>query len=495
MNTKRNCLPVFCLLAVSLVLSPLGRTLAPAFSADTPNVPRTAEIPAPDSDIAPPPAGPVLNVGLARIDITPDTPIRLSGYAARTSESVGVRQKLCAKALAIGTAPEKCLLITVDCTGLPRSLTDRIKDSISRNTEITPERIAFAASHSHTAPMIAGYLDKLFAFGSHPVTPDQQTRIDRYSARLEEKLLRIALEAAAQSFPARLAWTRGSACFAANRRPAGGPVDHDLPLMKVTDLRGNLRAVIFGYACHATTIHPADNRISPDWPGAACSYIEQHFPDATAMVIIGCGADSDPSPRGAPENAQRHGRQIADEVRRLFEQADFTPISGPVDARIATVNLKFAQPDAEPMPYTIQTWTFARRLAMVFLEGEVVVDYSLRLKDSAKDTLGAVAVWPFAYCNSVPGYVPSERVLREGGYEPEGSTPYYGLPGPFAPGIEDKIINQALQQIKTSLRTPSPRKTSPASPTTGSAGPSSSLNLRNLPRTPETTIPPLLPTI
>ena len=77
--------------------------------------------------------------------------------------------------------------------------------------------------------------------------------------------------------------------------------------------------------------------------------------------------------------------------------------------------------------YAIQTWAFGDVLAMVFLPGEVVVDYSLRLKRE----LDGLRLWINAYANDAPCYIPSERVLREGGYEGGGAMVYYDVPGPF----------------------------------------------------------------
>jgi neutral ceramidase len=144
------------------------------------------------------------------------------------------------------------------------------------------------------------------------------------------------------------------------------------------------------------------------------------------------------------------------------------PISGPLRAAYAVVDLPFApapgradwharrqSPDqyvrrhaglmlealdrdgqlpvvqAEP----VQVWRFGRDLTLVALGGEVVVDYALRLK---RDHPGE-RLWVAAYSNDVFGYVPSRRVLQEGGYEGGGAMIYYGKPGPFAPEVEELI--------------------------------------------------------
>jgi hypothetical protein len=88
------------------------------------------------------------------------------------------------------------------------------------------------------------------------------------------------------------------------------------------------------------------------------------------------------------------------------------------------------------VPYLIQTWTFGDNLALVFLPGEVVVDYSLRLKREFQ----AQRIWINAYANDVPCYIPSERILQEGGYEGGGAMIYYDKPTRLATGIENAIV-------------------------------------------------------
>lgn len=69
--------------------------------------------------------------------------------------------------------------------------------------------------------------------------------------------------------------------------------------------------------------------------------------------------------------------------------------------------------------------------------GEVVVDYSLRLKKE----LAGPAVWVAGYSNDVMGYIPSRRVLEEGGYEAGGAMLYSPThPGPWAPALEEQIV-------------------------------------------------------
>lgn len=403
-------------------------------------------------------------VGVARVDITPAHPVRLSGYAVRKTESEGVAQKLWAKALAIGSDREgPALLITVDNTGVPEHIRDEVVRRLQKR-KIPPDRVAICSTHTHSAPYLAGYLPTLFG---EPLPLPHQLRVATYTAELTDAIERVSLAALKNRKPGRLSWAQGKAGFAANRRPQGGPVDHDLPVLAVNDPRGKLRALFLNYACHCTTLGGNLNQVHGDWAGYAQEILERDHPEATVLVAIGCGADANPQPRGDLELARRHGNEIATNVAYLLANR-LTPVRGKLECRAQQIELPFDTPptraewetrakqsdyvgyharwnlakldrgEALPtrLPYLIQTWNFGNDLAMVFLPGEVVVDYSLRLKRE----FDAARLWVNAYANDVPCYIPSERVLTEGGYEGGGAMTYYGWPTRLAPGLESLII-------------------------------------------------------
>ena len=99
------------------------------------------------------------------------------------------------------------------------------------------------------------------------------------------------------------------------------------------------------------------------------------------------------------------------------------------------------------MSLPVQTWTFGDDLTMVFLGGEVVSEYSLRLRRE----LDASRLWVNAHSNSVPCYVPSQRMFAEGGYEVGGSMDYYGWPTRLAVGTEDRVIAAVRELVPASF--------------------------------------------
>ncbi|HMJ64724.1 MAG TPA: neutral/alkaline non-lysosomal ceramidase N-terminal domain-containing protein, partial [Candidatus Binatia bacterium] len=404
-----------------------------------------------------------LSAGVAKIDITPAYPVRMTGYAVRTTEATNAAQHIWAKALAIGDK-EPALFITVDNCGVQGIMVDDLARRL-RNERVTPERIAVCSSHTHSAPMVNGFAPNIFATD---IPPEHQQRIDHYTKELADKLEQVSRAALNDRKPAQLSWSQGQARFAANRRTQGGPVDHALAMLRVTDTSGKVRAIIANYACHCTTLGGEFNQFHGDWAGYAQEFLQRDNPDAIALISIGCGADANPSPRGKLENAQQHGEEIAAEVKNLLGRT-FVPLNELPRFQSKQIQLPFQkhftreeweerakQPAIvgyharknlarldrgenlpATLPYRISTWTFGDELAMVFLAGEVVVDYSLRLKkefDSAR-------LWVTAYANDVPCYIPSRRILQEGGYEAEGSLWYYDRPARLAPESEDLIVN------------------------------------------------------
>jgi len=417
-----------------------------------------------------------MEVGVARIDITPEGPIRMAGYAARKKiESEGVLQRLEAKALAFGNdKQEPSILITVDLVGIPGHVTQKLQTHLAKKIGLNPAQLVICASHTHSGPEVGNLLNILQyrgekAYSDSLLSINELVHISHYVDLLTQKLEQVSIEAMKDRKPAHVAWGQGQALFAKNRRTAGGPVDVALPIIRINEPSGKLRAVLVNYACHGTTLSGEVNKMHGDWMGEAQRQIEARHPGAIGMVAIGCGADANPQPRGTMENVEMHSKEIAENVEKLLTSAQLQPLTVPPVGKIKWVKLPFAhvptvpelinltQEDktvkgyyarlaldriarGNPIPtelnYPIQTWAFGNELLMINLAGEVVVDYAIRLKEE----IGAERVWINAYSNDVPCYIASRRVIKEGGYEADVSMYYYDKPSPFAEEVEDIIV-------------------------------------------------------
>jgi len=426
-----------------------------------------------------------LQVGVAKVDATPTTPIRLSGYAARKSESEGIEQRLHVRAIAIGTGKQDVsVLMTLDSMAIPRELTEEVAARLKEKLGLPRERLVVCGTHSHGAPCLTNAAPNIFG---HPVTAEEQAHIDRYTREVADRLEQAAVAAVADLKPATLAVARGSVGFAANRRKpiapgVPGPVDQELPVMVARGADGAVRAIVANYACHCTTGGPDVNKVHGDWAACACDDLEAAYKGAVALVTIGCGADANPSPRGTLALARQHGAAVASEVARLlkspeqFKPIDVAPVgrfkvfeaaydrlptkeqletlakeqtAAGANARIQLERWARDGKLAETIPYTVQSWTFGDELTMVFLAGEVVVDYDLRLKHDFDPN----RLWVTAYANDVLCYIPSRRILAEGGYEAEGAMVYYARPTRFAPAIENDIVRAVHSIVPEGFRT------------------------------------------
>lgn len=422
-------------------------------------------------------------LGAAKVDITPDTPVRMYGYAARKTESEGVAGRLKATALAIGgdDGEGPAVLLAVDCGAVPPAMRETVLRRVQARVFLKAERFVLANSHCHSGPDLKGMN---FMEGT------EREHLAHYAARLTDRLERVVLGALAGRRPGRLAWTQGTVGFAANRRVLqdgkwkgfgavkDAPVDHSLPLLKATDAQGKLLAVVLNYACHNTTLRGNFKQIHGDWAACAQEFIEADNPGAVALVTIGCGADSDPCPHSTVELCREHGRAMADEVQRLLA-GPFQPVSGAIVAQCRPIEFRFAplpaidelrakalksyslkrlvamldrgeKPPAA-RPYTVATWTFGNDLAMIFLSDEVVVDYALRLRRE----LDGARLWINAYCQEVSGYVVSDRLIGEGGYEANNSVSAqvtWGQPETLQPSMEQQIVARVRELLPERFR-------------------------------------------
>ena len=428
--------------------------------------------------------------GTATIDITPDRSLWMAGFAARTQASQGVALPLHAKALALKVDKQPtAVLVAVDLLGVTARMTDRVAALVQRRLGLRRANILFNASHTHCGPVVDEQLS--VAYG---LTAAQLADIRTYTTQLEEKLATVIANAVSRLEPAKLSYARDETDFAANRRTAYvplGPVDRTVHVLRVDSLDGALRAIVFGYACHNTTLPPTIVQYHGDYAGVAQATLEKRHAGTTAMFVAGCGADVNPAPRGTIDLVNTHGTSLADAVDRAMNSP--APIAATLRTAYGTVDLPFVDEEARArwhsrlkidaiylerhaavmktlidrdgrLPVSqrdpIQVWEFggdargdsttvrpssgtASAFTLVALGGEVVVDYALRL---ARD-YPARRMWVAGYSNDVFGYVPSLRVLREGGYEGGDAMIYYARPGPFNEQVEELIVGKVHQLI------------------------------------------------
>lgn len=425
--------------------------------------------------------------GVAKVAITPTNSIWLTGFAGRTNVSQGKLHELYVKALALeDNKGGKAVLITSDLLGFPATVAESIAGSLEKQHGLSRDRVLFNSSHTHGAPALASPAH--FIYGPQ-ASSEQWQQIEEYTRDLERKIVDTVGHALKNLKPARLGYGEGKANFGVNRRKmtasgiqsfvpnSEGPIDRAVPVLRVTDKKGRALALVFGYAAHPTTITmgPHYYDFSADFPGFAQEFLEQEHPGALAMFVQGCGGDVMVHPRGTVELASEYGTQLSKAVGNILK-GSMKPVRGPLKPVYAKVPVEFAPaPTREKLeeiaktgdlyhrwharemlkklehegglprtyPYPLQVWQFGEDLTMIAMAGEVVADYSLRLKKE----LGEKTLWVAGYSNDLCAYIPSRRVLEEGGYEGEGAMVYYMQPGRFAPSVEETIVTEVHRLV------------------------------------------------
>jgi hypothetical protein len=425
------------------------------------------------------PAATGWSAGVARVVVTPTEPIFMKGYGSRTRPSEGVRQDLFVKALALrDDANAISVMVTSDLHSYTRRMSDTIADAVGRKHGIPRDRLILNGSHTHSGPAVTA---ESVLRPAEDINAEQEAVVRRYTAKVLDQIVDLIGRAIADLQPADVAFGQGSAAIGVNRRRLRdgtrhlpGVVDQDVPVLSVRRANGDLRAVVFGYACHATAA-PADYQIGADWPGYAQAAIESEFPGATAMFMNGCGADCDPAPRSTLAAPKMHGEVMAMAVGQVL-QRQMRRLAGPIAAAFDYADIPFQTPPtrqaleevlktatgmrarhakqllatldrdgriADRYPYPVQVWRFGSGQTLIALGGEVVVDYSLRFKTE----YGWDTTWVAGYSNDVMGYIASHRVLKEGGYEGGGAMVNYGRPGPLGDAVEEVIAGKVRELV------------------------------------------------
>jgi hypothetical protein len=418
--------------------------------------------------------------GLARRVITPQEPMLMAGYASRTEPFDDVLHDLWAKAVALedenGT---RVVLVCVDIIGLATKFCDEVGARVADRWGVPRANLVFSASHTHSGPMLFDVIEVML-WGNGD---EHQSRIEKYTHQLADTLTEIIGEALGNLEPANVNFGRGQAMFAVNRRtptPTGfgnaynptAPSDLEVPVLQITAPDGATRAIVCDYACHTTTL--SGQQISGDWAGYAQLELEERIPGAQAMIMLGCAADQNPLPRGEIVQAKTYGAQICTAVLRALG-GSLQALNGPLQVHYETIELALqphtraefearlnnessdiwikrhaelmlqhydAGAPLQKIQYPVQAISFGNDCVLLVLSGEVVVDYSLR----AKRELGIENLIVIGYANGIAAYIPSLRVLREGGYEGGDSRIYFGLPTPFAEDVEDRIFD-AIERV------------------------------------------------
>ncbi|MDR3635817.1 MAG: neutral/alkaline non-lysosomal ceramidase N-terminal domain-containing protein [Isosphaeraceae bacterium] len=430
---------------------------------------------------------PSWKAGVAKAVVTPETAVWLAGYGTKRPPD-GKLHDLWVKALALeDERGHRAVLITSDFQGVPRSMSDPVFERVQKRYGLQRHQIMFTFSHNHCGPRLG---DDLVDY--YPVEAEQVKLVEEYTALMVEKVAALVGESLANLAPAELRLGAGTATFAVNRRnnreadvpallakgtPLAGPVDHSVPVLTVTRPGGALAAVLFGYACHPTTLN--FTTWCGDYPGFAQRELEQAHPGASAMFVNTCGGDQNPLPRRSVDLCRRYGHMLATAVEDVLKQplktvtpalktafelvelpylkvvtreelTAFLRDGNPIRARWAARMLRkldAGEAFRPSYPYPVHAWRLGGEMLVIGLGAESVVDYALRFKKE----FGA-GTWVCGYTDDMIAYIPSRRVWEEGGYEGGSNLFEYGRPAlRWGEDVEDRIaatVQKLVNQVR-----------------------------------------------
>lgn len=425
----------------------------------------------------------------AKAVITPQEPMYLAGFAGREVPAESTAMELFAKTLAIEDAKgTRFVMVTLDLVEVTHQLREVVAKEVKAKFGLPEKSLLMNCSHTHCGPELK-YTELEFMGLTDPL---RKERCLRYNAFLTDKIVSIIGESLQTLAPATISHGHARCGFAMNRRlksdkPTDDPylnspnpegvVDHDVPVLTVTTADNRLAAILFGYACHNTSM--SIKQWHGDYAGHAQAMIEEAHPGTVALFMMGCGGDQNAYPRFSPIFSMRHGQSLATAVEAAID-AKPKPITGPLHIDWQTTRLDYESiPTAADLEKRLETssgydrkWDerrlfalnkgelrdhydfpvqlvrFGDALTFVGLGGETCVDYSLRLK---REFTGPGKLWIAGYCNDVLAYIPSKRVLHEGGYEAYRSIIYWSNPlhpEKFADTLEERIIGKVHEMWK-----------------------------------------------
>ena len=426
----------------------------------------------------------VWKAGVAKAVITPDKSVWLAGYGTRRSPD-GKLHDLWMKALALEDQNGKrAVLITSDFQGVPKEMSDLVFEQVKLKHGLDRSQIMFTFSHNHCGPRLGNDLVDYY-----PVDAEQVQLVEEYTSLMVKRTVELVGQSLANLNPASLSLGEGRATFAVNRRnnreadapsmiergiPFVGPVDHSVPVLKVTRPDGKLEAILFGYACHPTTL--SFLTWCGDYPGFAQLELEQSHPGSTAMFVNTCGGDQNPLPRRSVELCQRYGHMLAVGVEEALAQP-LTPVTTGLRTAFEIVDLPYLKTvtreeldvfakdnnairarwaarllkqldDGEVFstsyPYPVHAWRLGKEMLVIGQGAETVVDYAIRFKGEF-----GPGTWVCGYVDDMISYIPSRRVWDEGGYEGGSNLYEYGRPAlRWSGDVEDRIAQSVKKLVK-----------------------------------------------
>lgn len=426
-----------------------------------------------------------LEIGCAKVDITPQQAVPLAGFAVRNNEPyAGIRSRIYLRALYLRQRDEKgnmrnALIVSADLLWWGSDRMPHIRRALHERWGLRPEAIVLNGTHSHSGPQASFRFHRLLG------------RADAgYVEELERKLLEAVALAEAIAEPVRIERGSGQSAIGVQRRKYAdgkvfggpnpdGPMDREVSVVRFLGESGATKAAIVHYACHPVTT--SENFVSSEFSGKAMETLERRLGGgAVCLYLQGTCGDINIFKTSAPpeltddyEIIDYFGTRLADTVGEVLA-GPMTPLAPkPLGGEAWSVPLALkpsetreqleaiaakgespydewavemlGRPDGERpdrLVLEMSRLDVAEGLSLLAMNAEVVVEYGLFVK-----RLTGGQVLPVPYSNGMLGYVPTKEQIRHGGYEPVLSTYYFHMPGRFDESIEETLRANLTEKL------------------------------------------------
>ena len=423
-----------------------------------------------------------MKIGFSRHNINPTWPLELWGFAKRHGKSDGILSDLYVRVLTVSGENTSLVIISLDVGAIGGDFADHIKEDISKKIKIDKNNIIISTTHTHSAPALI----KLRNAG----IPDE-----RYMNMIQSIIRKTVVKANKDQIPAKFGYGFGKLDFGVNRRENeirsdllqnSGLIDPDVSVVRIDNLEDIPLVVLFNYAVHPVTLYADNIKVSADYPGEACKYIENNL-NCEAMFLQGTCANINPKIFGDFEKTKTIGKALGSEVIRVAEEVEtheissfeFTPhrVKLPIEKppsidEITEIisrheNFYSAEPtifEETELEWALDLYSILNKnpkvipqyvdqsvgilklndLSILFLAGEIFVETGLKIKE----ILSPQKIIVVGYTDDCSlGYLPTEEAYKEGDYEVEQAYKYYGL-FRYAMNAEQILISEIVRFAK-----------------------------------------------
>lgn len=408
-----------------------------------------------------------MQLGSSKVDITPNLPIDLSGYAHRKGKSVEVFEHLFLKTFVLRGSTELFLIFVADLIWWDDKWVERVRNKINSKYNISQEYVCFHATHNHSGPQT-----------SEKFSEELGLRSNDFMEKLEFELFN-SVDIALNNLETVMMYVqKGKTDIGVYRRKRINDeiimapdenvvIDNRLTIISFEDLKSTKKAMWIHATCHPTTTDA--NSVSGEFPGFVCKQLEAIYPECNVAFLQGFCGDIRPKLikgdrfyRGSLEDMIKVGQTFTKDVIKTLNKPKKLMRNQDIEVRIVRYSLEFspytetANKNTEHMKkwielikknenkynLSMQFVQIGQDLKLLACNAELVQEYSQYLWGLDKDLV------PLGYSNGMVGYISTHAQLLEGGYEPEDSIYYFGLPGKLSEKTESTIKNKLKSLLK-----------------------------------------------